>query len=99
MEVTMFADSIMKSTYGRMLKWKLFFSVLLSWFLTIYSQGQNTQVHAFIDQVTAVKDEKLSFALGEQDLFITSDLHNRFSFLGETVFRFDKESPTYFKRK
>ncbi|MEO5675691.1 MAG: hypothetical protein ABIQ74_13695 [Chitinophagales bacterium] len=89
----------MKSTYGRMVEWKFFFSVLLSWFLTTHSQWQNTQVHAFIDQVTAVKDEKLSFTLVEPDLFITSDMYNRVSFLGETVFRFDKESPTYFKRR
>ena len=64
--------------------------------LSFYSSAQNTQIRGFIDQITTLTDEKISFGLGEQDLFITSDLNDRFSFLGESVFKFDKESPTFF---
>jgi hypothetical protein len=41
-------------------------------------------------------DGKVSFGVGEQDLFITSELSNRISFLGETVFKFSPSSPTDF---
>ena len=42
------------------------------------------------------EDGKVSFGIGEQDLFITSELSNRISFLGETVFKFSPSSPTDF---
>ncbi|HMU46547.1 MAG TPA: hypothetical protein PKC72_09275 [Chitinophagaceae bacterium] len=56
----------------------------------------NTQIRGFVDVTSAIKNEKLSFALGEQDLFITSELNDRFSFLGESVFKFTSGSPTTF---
>ena len=56
----------------------------------------NTQIRGFVDVSARYSDDKLSFGLGEQDLFITSDLSDRLSFLGETVFKFDLESETQF---
>ena len=58
--------------------------------------AQNTQIKGFADALAAVQNDKLSFALGEQDLFITSELSDRFSFLGESVFRFTNTTPTKF---
>jgi len=37
-----------------------------------------------------------SFSLGEQDLFITSDITKNLSFLGESVIKFDATSSTHF---
>jgi hypothetical protein len=64
--------------------------------LSVTSFSQNTQIKGFIDALTTVQDSKTSFALGEQDLFITSELNDRFSFLGESVFKFTPSSPTNF---
>ena len=58
--------------------------------------SQDTQIRGFIDALTTVQQNKLSFGLGEQDLFITSELSDRFSFLGESVFKFAASSPTKF---
>jgi len=58
--------------------------------------GQNTTIKGFVDVNTIIQDEKLSFNLGEQDLFINSELNDRFTFLGETVFKFSLSSPTTF---
>ena len=56
----------------------------------------NTQIRGFVDVSAMYSNDKLSFGLGEQDLFITSDLNDRFSFLGETVFKFNPASETQF---
>jgi len=60
--------------------------------------AQKTEIKGFIDVRTWYdkEKEKLSFGLGEQDLFITSTLSDRFSFLGETVFKYDASSTTKF---
>ncbi len=58
--------------------------------------AQNTQIKGFAEALMGVQNDKLSFALGEQDLFITSELSDRFSFLGESVFRFTNNTPTKF---
>lgn len=60
------------------------------------AHGQKTQIKGFAEVVTTVDDGKLSFGIGEQDLFITSEISNRLSFLGETVFKFSPSSPTKF---
>src|SRR4051794_40833967 len=52
------------------------------------SIGQRTQIRGFIDAYSSFQNNKLSFGLGEQDLFITSELTDRISFLGESVFKF-----------
>lgn len=57
---------------------------------------QNTQIKGFAETLMSVEKDKVSFALGEQDLFITSELNDRFSFLGESVFRFTNTTPTKF---
>ncbi len=61
----------------------------------VFAQN-NTQIRGFVDVSATYSDDKVSFGLGEQDLFITSDLSDRLSFLGETVFRFNLESETQF---
>src|SRR4026209_1650314 len=58
--------------------------------------SQNTQIRGFVDVLTSLQKSKVSFSLGEQDLFITSELSDRFSFLGESVFRFTNTQPTRF---
>jgi hypothetical protein len=65
-------------------------------FLSAKSFSQNTQIRGFIDVLSGIQQNKLSFELGEQDLFITSELNDRFSFLGESVFRFTSATATKF---
>ena len=60
------------------------------------SFGQNTQIRGFVDALTSVEKGKVSFGFGEQDLFITSELSDRLSFLGESVFKFTPATPTDF---
>jgi len=64
----------------------------ISWY---GSEAQDTQIKGFVDVLTTYQDDKLSFGLGEQDLFITSELTDRITFLGESVFKFGM-SPTSF---
>src|SRR3982750_1021003 len=58
--------------------------------------AQTTTIRGFVDVNTIVEKSKVSFNLGEQDLFINSELNDRFSFLGESVFKFSLSSPTTF---
>ena len=60
------------------------------------TKAQQTQIRGFVEAHAFFEDDKLSFGIGEQDLFITSQLSDRFSFLGETVFKFSSSSPTHF---
>lgn len=60
------------------------------------SCSQSTQIKGFVDVYTTLQNKKVSFGFGEQDLFITSELNDRFSFLGESVFKFTPSSPTMF---
>ncbi len=55
-----------------------------------------TQIRGFADAGFNYYDDKGTFTLGEWDLFITSDISDRVSFLGETVFRYSPSSPTRF---
>ena len=57
---------------------------------------QNTHIRGFIEVDASYQDKKVSFGFGEQDLFITSQLTDRFSFLGEAVFKYDSTSATEF---
>lgn len=57
---------------------------------------QNTHIRGFMEVDASYHDNKLSFGFGEQDLFITSQLTDRFSFLGESVFKYTASSPTEF---
>jgi len=58
--------------------------------------AQNTQIRGFVDALTSYQNHKASFGFDEQDLFITSSLNDRISFLGESVFKFDPMSHTEF---
>ena len=58
--------------------------------------AQNTQIKGFVDALTTYDKGKVSFGFGEQDLFITSELSDRLSFLGESVFKYTPSSPTNF---
>ena len=77
-------------------------SILITCTLLVFTGGssglfsQNTQIRGFVDALTSLQNNRVSFALGEQDLFITSELNDRFSFLGESVFRFTSTTPTKF---
>jgi hypothetical protein len=64
--------------------------------LSISSFSQRTLIRGFVDVLAGYENDKLSFGLGEQDLFITSELNDRLNFLGETVFRLAPGSPTQF---
>jgi hypothetical protein len=62
-----------------------------------FSNAQETQIRGFVDtqfgKVTsdtiANKQKDHGFQIGQFDLFITSQINDRFSFLGETVFEWD----------
>jgi hypothetical protein len=58
--------------------------------------AQNTQIRGFIDGTSTYRKGQVSFGFEEQDLFITSQINNRISFLGETVFKFSPSSATDF---
>ena len=61
-----------------------------------FAQITNTQIKGFAEFLGTYEKEKVNFALGEQDLFITSELHDKISFLGESVFKYSASSPTFF---
>lgn len=67
---------------------------VIAWRNTLFAQ--NTQIRGFIDGLTTYQKGQVSFGFEEQDLFITSQLTDRISFLGETVFKFSPTSPTDF---
>ena len=73
-----------------------FMACVLSMFISCNLFSQNTSIKGFVDALTSIQNGKLSFGFGEQDLFITSELSDRLSFLGESVFKFDTESHTEF---
>ena len=56
------------------------------------SHAQNTQIRGFSAASVSHFDDKISFGFGEQDILITSEINDRLSFLGETVFRYDDHS-------
>ncbi|MDB5246229.1 MAG: hypothetical protein JWQ40_623 [Segetibacter sp.] len=77
---------------------KVFIAVifLLLFFSSQTSFGQRTVIRGFVDAYASSQNGKFGFGLGEQDLFITSELNDRISFLGESVFKFSLGSPTSF---
>ena len=58
--------------------------------------AQRTQIKGFVAVNAYLEGDKVNFGIGEQDLFITSELNDDFSFLGETVFKYSPNSPTKF---
>jgi hypothetical protein len=73
-----------------------FFILILFLSLSLDSFGQDTQIKGFIDVLTTYDKDKVSFGFDEQDLFITSAINDRISFLGESVFKYTPSSPTEF---
>jgi len=63
---------------------------------TTVSFAQSTQIKGFVDVTTTYQNNKVSFGFDEQDLFITSVLSDKISFLGESVFKFTPSSPTQY---
>lgn len=65
--------------------------IFMSFLLIFCGQigAQQTKIRGFVDVGSNIENDKLSFDLGEYDLFITSDLNDNISFLGETVFKYD----------
>jgi hypothetical protein len=74
----------------------LLLGVIISITTVTTSFAQDTQILGFVAGETYFQDNQLNFGIGEQDLFITSQLNDNFSFLGETVFKFSPNSPTDF---
>ena len=70
--------------------------IIFSIFFSLSSLAQNTQIKGFADVLTTYEKGKASFGFDEQDLFITSELSDRLSFLGESVFKFTPSTPTEF---
>lgn len=75
---------------------KLFFTCCLPLLVTAIALGQNTQIRGFADVTGGYISKKATFGFGEQDLYITSTINDRISFLGETVFKFDSTATSDF---
>lgn len=76
--------------------WLIILGIFL-WSIPIKkSVAQDTQILGFVAGETSYQDEQLNFGIGEQDLFIRSQLNDNFSFIGETVFKFSANSATDF---
>ena len=58
--------------------------------------AQNTKIRGFVEANMSFEDDILGFGFGEQDLFITSEINDNISFLGETVFKYSSSSTTKF---
>ncbi len=78
---------------------KLLFLFIICCFVNLKSQIKDkTTVRGFIDIGSSydMEKERMNFQFGEQDLFITSDLSDKISFLGESVLKYSPTSPTKF---
>jgi hypothetical protein len=79
------------------MKKAIFLNLLVLFFaIPKMSTAQDTQIKGFADFLTSYADKKVSFGFDEQDLFITSVISNKVSFLGESVFKFNPLSATDF---
>lgn len=74
----------------------LLVSVVLWLTMSNQLKAQDTQIKGFAHTNVTLQDGKVNFGFGEWDLFITSELNEHFSFLGETVFKYSLTSPTHF---
>lgn len=81
---------------GKQIHTRPFVTAILLLVLAFPALAQRTQIRGFFDFVTYYQNRQFGFTLGEQTLFITSELNDRFSFLGETTFRVSPQSPTGF---
>ncbi len=73
---------------------------LLTWMGTVKGQNQSTKFSMYghiqnhLEDIT--NEPKSYFSLGEQDFFVTSNITERISFLGETVVRYDANTSSKF---
>ena len=74
-------------------KWYIFYIIFSINFITI-TNAQITQIKGFVNVNTTFQNNKVAFGFDEQDLFITSVLSDKISFLGESVFKFSNTSST-----
>lgn len=72
--------------------------MIFSFMLCFSLNAQNTKIRGFANVDAKFSDDSANanVLLGEQDLFITSQITDRISFLGESVFKFSPQSPTNF---
>lgn len=74
----------------------LFILLIISMMICNLITAQNTKIRGFIEANTSFENDVLDFGFGEQDLFITSEISDNISFLGETVFKYSSTSSTKF---
>lgn len=75
----------------------LLLALLLLSATTVSAQKTLIKGFAHVDMMYSdANKNKVQFVLGEQDLFITSQITERISFLGETVFKYSPSSSTDF---
>ena len=72
------------------------FLIIICFSSSYKATSQNTKIRGFIEVNSSYEDDKLNFGFGEQDLFITSEINDHLSFLGETVFKYDPDAATEF---
>lgn len=72
------------------------FLFMLSFLMASSAVFSQTQIKGFLAADASLSNNKLSFGFGEQDLFITSEVTDKISFLGETVFRYDASAGSNF---
>lgn len=75
------------------------YTVFVLCFSIYCSQAQQTQIKGFVDTQEALVDsagtKTHGFALGQFDLFITSQINDKTTFLGETVFEWDDSKQAF----
>lgn len=73
-------------------------TLFLMLFITFNVNAQKTKIRGFMDINSTYNSVNgtASFGLGEQDLFITTDISDRLSFLGESVFKYSATSTSKF---
>ena len=75
----------------------LYLFLIAGWLVfSHWTMAQDTQIRGFANVDFYLQDNQLNFGFGDWDLFITSDLNDKFSFLGETVFKYSPSSSTHF---
>jgi hypothetical protein len=82
-----------------MLKRLFIFVIVSGLFFSLQAQIKDrTKIRGFMHVEGQYNDgnDETDFSLGEQDLFITSDITDKISFLGESVFKFSSTSSSKF---
>lgn len=74
--------------------------IVISLAASTLARSQDTQIRGFLDLQAGIKSDSSKnkthgFKVGQFDLFITSQIDDRTTFLGETVFEYDEESKSF----